>query len=478
MLEEAYWLCSAGKINQADRLVRKLLSVAPANPDVLNLASVVAHEAGRHEQALRLAERAIVVRPGVANYHANRGRTLTDLGRFELAIAAYKEALRLEPNLPGAHNGLAFALRCASQLEEAEKYAREAIRRDPQDDGLYTNLGCLLFDMGRPAEAEAHYRKALQLRRPNPEAVHNLAMAKLLAGSLREGWRDYETRWEIPPLRPRGFRQPQWMGEDLQGRTLLVHHEQGFGDSIQFCRFVPKAAETGRVVLEVARELVRLMSSLDGVAQIVPRGEALPEFDLHCPMMSLPRAFDTGLEDIPAAIPYLRARPEQVRAWQARLSRLPGPRVGVVWAAGLGIRWVHRKKSIRFERLRPLLEVPGVTFVSLQKGAAGRPVLSGVRVEDWTKELRDFADTAALIEALDLVIGIDTSVIHLAGALAKPVWVLNPHETCWRWLLDRDDSPWYPTLRLFRQSRPGDWDPVIARVAEELKRFVSGSGNA
>jgi Flp pilus assembly protein TadD len=468
-LREAYRRHMSGQAEEAERLCRRVLASAPQNTDALNLRSVIEQERGRYEPALGLLERAISLKPSVAIYHANRGRTLTELWRLDEAVAAYREALRLNPSLNDVYNGLAIALRSASRLEEAESYAREALRRVPTDDSLHSNLGCVLMDMGRPAEAEASFRAALRLRANNLEARRNLAMALLLRGDLQVGLRDYEVRLQ---LRPRKFRQAQWEGEPLGGRTLLVHHEQGFGDSLQFCRYVPLAAQSGRIIVEVPRELSRLFARLDGVAELVIAGEPLPDFDLHCPMMSLPSAFNTGLEDVPASVPYLTADPEDVAMWKARVASLPGLRVGLVWAGRATMPEVDRKRSIAPENLGALGEVQGVSFISLQKDAAAPAARAPFTIHDWMSEIGDFADTAALIEALDLVISVDTSVVHLAGALGKPVWMLNRFETCWRWLLDRQDSPWYPSLRMFRQKRAGDWNDVIERVQAELRALA------
>ncbi len=255
-----------------------------------------------------------------------------------------------------------------------------------------------------------------------------------------------------------------------------MHHEQGFGDTIQFCRFVPLVTGAGRIILEVPKPLVRLVSTLAGGAQIISRGDALPAFDLHCPMLSLPAALNIGFHTIPRDIPYLHADADQSRKWRDRLATHSGLRVGIAWAGSRGFPSVDRKRSIPLATLRPLLAVPGTTVVSLQKDVT--PTVSRDRTSllDWTRELRDFADTAALIEALDLVISVDTAVAHLAGALGKPVWVLNRFETCWRWLLNREDSPWYPSLRLFRQTRPGDWTDVIGRVRAELQSLTASRG--
>jgi hypothetical protein len=265
---------------------------------------------------------------------------------------------------------------------------------------------------------------------------------------------------------------------------LLLHAEQGFGDTLQFCRYASLVGAKARVILEVQPPLVRLCSSLAGVAQIVAQGEPLPAFDLHCPLMSLPLAIGTTLDTVPCEVPYLAAAPELVAGWRKRLAGLDGLRVGLVWAGSprleLDSSAMDRRRSITLATMAPLGEVSGVSFISLQKGepAAQSPDAAlGLALHDFTASLQDFADTAALIEALDLVISVDTSVAHLAGALGKPIWLLNRFDTCWRWLLNRDDSPWYPQLRQYRQPSPGDWSSVMREVRDALRHRVTGQSS-
>jgi hypothetical protein len=263
----------------------------------------------------------------------------------------------------------------------------------------------------------------------------------------------------------------------LDGRVLLVHAEQGLGDTLQFCRYMALFQPDDQVILEAQRPLLRLLGTAPGVKTLVASGDPLPPFDMHCPLLTLPVAFGTNLETIPATIPYLHADPAEAARWRDRLAGVRGLRVGLVWAGKPDLQEVDRKRSLRFAQIEPILGLEGITYVSLQKGPAAVQQLSESRhasaVLDWTGELEDFAATAALIESLDLVIGVDTSVVHLAGALGKPVWLLNRFNTCWRWLLDRDDSPWYPTLRQFRQTQPGDWDGVFVQVRAALERALT-----
>lgn len=272
------------------------------------------------------------------------------------------------------------------------------------------------------------------------------------------------------------------MGETpLAGRTLLVHAEQGFGDTLQFCRYLTLLPAEARVLVAVQAPLIRLLRTLPRAVTLLHQGDVLPAIDLHCPLMSLPLAVGTTLETIPAAVPYLSAEPEAVAAWRRRLAPLPGWRVGLCWAGDPrphlpGAHAVDRRRSLSLAAFAPLASVPGVTFVSLQKGPPAAQAVApppGLTLHDWTGELEDFADTAALVAALDLVITADTSVAHLAGALGKKVWILNRFDACWRWLMERTDSPWYPTARLFTQTVPGDWDSVIAAVTQALSDLLA-----
>jgi hypothetical protein len=299
-------------------------------------------------------------------------------------------------------------------------------------------------------------------------------MLLLLRGELREGFEKYESRWRLETLPPRGFPAPLWNGEDLSGRTILLHAEQGYGDTIQCLRYVPQvAARGGWVVLEVPKELLGLARRLPEVGQLLARGDALPRFDLQCPLFSLPRAFATTIETIPAQVPYLSAEPEAIARWRIRLGERPGLKVGLAWAGSPQHR-NDARRSIAIETLLPLLRLEGVRWFSLQVGerAADLARLPGGLVTDLSPDLIDFAETAAVIGNLDLVIAVDTASAHLAGALGRPAWVLLRARPDWRWLLEREDSPWYPSLRLFRQHRPGDWEEVVRRVAAALERMA------
>jgi hypothetical protein len=322
----------------------------------------------------------------------------------------------------------------------------------------------------------ASCERAIALKPGSPEAQFNLGACQLALGDYERGWAGYEWRWQTRNTAPLpDYRSPRWRGDvAIPNQTILVHAEQGFGDSLQFCRYVPMLASLASVVLDVSRPLVRLLSSLDCDVRIIARGDDLPPFDTWIPMLSLPLAFQTTLATIPGPARYLHADPEQSARWRKRLSGMAGRKIGLVWAGSpLSLQpqalAMDRRRSLTLQQFAPLADIPGLCLISLQKGDAARQSPpDGMALHDWTDELDDFADTAALIEALDLVISVDTSVVHLAGALGKPVWVLNRFDQCWRWLSDRTDSPWYPTARLFRQPAPGDWTSVMRDVAAAL----------
>ena len=508
-------LRSTGQPVAAEASYRRALRLQPNQPVLINNLAAVLLAQNRLVEAEAAYRHALTLQPDLAMAHAGLAETLARMGRLVDAEAGFREALRLEPGLVEAHENLGQVLLGRNRLAEAEASFRAALALQPGRAGAWTGLGTALLDQARGDEAEAAFRTALQAKPDlaaahqglghvlyeldrleaseascraaiacDPEhasAHHNLAHLLLVTGRFEEGWRHFEWRQALPTADRRGFVPPRWQGETLDGRTLLIHAEQGLGDTLQFCRFVPLLAGKARLVFEVQPALKRLMASFAPVAEIVARGERVPDFDLHCPLMSLPGLLGTVLETIPAALPYLTVEPERAALWQDRLAALDGLRVGLVWAGGLrperpDLDRVDARRSMTLNRLAPLAGIPGVSFVSLQKGRAASQEPGPLALQEFPEALEDFVDTAGLIDALDLVIGVDTSVPHLAGALGKPVWLMNRHDTCWRWLLDRDDSPWYPTLRQFRQRTRGDWDGVVADVAAALGRLAAGRG--
>jgi Tfp pilus assembly protein PilF len=468
----------AGRLREAEQLYRQVLARQPEHADAIHFLGVIAHQVGRNDIAVGLIRRAIALNPNNADAHNNLGNALKDKGQLDEAIAAFRQAIALNPNIPEAHNNLGNVLTDRGQLDEAIAAFRRAIALRGNYAQAHNNLGNALKDERQLDEAIAAFRQAIALNPNIPEAHHNLSLALLTRGDFQQGWEEHEWRWRCKdfPSAPRNFAQPQWDGRELEGRTLLLHTEQGLGDAIQFVRYVPLAAQRGgKIIIECQAELQRLFQTMDERCQIVPRGQPLPGFDLHCPLLSLPRVFRTTLANVPKEAPYLHADAEDAGRWENRLADDSLiVKVGLAWA-GSPTHKNDRNRSIKLARLAPLGQVPGARFFSLQKGEAAAEAKTpptGMELVDWTEELKDFADTAALIANLDLVIAVDTAVVHLAGAMGKPVWTLSPYVSDWRWLLDRDDSPWYPTMRLFRQPARGDWDSVITRVADALSLWI------
>jgi len=460
-----------------------VVALQPDHPETYNNRGIALRALKRTEEALADYDRAIALRPDYAAAFSNRGNALRELQRPEQALASFDRAIALQPGFPEAHNNRGIILREMGQSEAALASFDRAIALKPDYAEAHCNRGSVLQMLHRVQEAVPSYEAAIRLQPDFAVAHENYGMCLLQLGDFLHGWREYEWRWKTPLLSSsaRKFHQRLWLGDEaIADATILLYAEQGLGDTLQFCRFARLVAERGaRVVLKVQRPLVRLLDSL-GVGKVTAFDDPSPDFDRHCPLLSLPLALRIGVDTIPAYSSYLQADPAAAAAWRQRLAALPGRRVGLVWAGEArrispDIIATDRRRSMTLDRFAPLGDVPGVSFVSLQKGppaAQARPGPTSLRLFDVTDELNDFADTAALVEALDLVVSVDTSVAHLAGALGKPVWILNRFDACWRWLLDRTDSPWYPSARLFRQPSPGDWDSVIAEVAAALRGWA------
>jgi Flp pilus assembly protein TadD len=487
-------LCELNEHGEALLHLRGATDLAPEDGRV-HLALVTALWGVRDFEATEVAcTEALRVAPNSAELWVYSGYCQTELGRFVDAAEHYRKAIALQPDYPEAHNNLGNTLLELGLFAEAEMSCREALRLRPDFPEALNGLGAALQNLGHTTQAEASYRAALRLRPDRAGPHSNLGHTLLLSGRFEEGWNEFEWRWKTRQLSgsARKFSAPLWHGEPIGDRAILLHAEQGLGDTLQFCRYVPVVAAGARTILQVQAPLVRLLSTLPriaepgiaepGIAKIVAWGDSLPPFDLHCPLLSLPRAFGTTLDTIPATTPYLTADPVLAAAWRERLACLVGLRVGLVWAGSSRSEYpalaaVDRRRSIALDTMAPLGETPGVSLISLQKGEpaaqADHPP-DGMALHDFTADLHDFVDTAALIDGLDLVISVDTAVAHLAGALGKPVWLLNRFDTCWRWLLNRDDSPWYPTLRQFRQPAPGEWTSVTCEVRDALTRLAAG----
>jgi tetratricopeptide (TPR) repeat protein len=485
-----------------------VLARLPGNFHALHMLGVAALHDGRPDDSLRHLDAALRIEPDEAGAHYNRGLTLRALKRPEEALASYERAVTLRPEFADAWNNRGLTLRDLGRPAEAAASYRRALALRPEGVDALNNLGNVLRDLERFDEAYACFDRALALRPGyatghnnrgtvlqaqcrfeaalpqhlhaqvldpmNVEAHWNEGLCRLTLGDLRTGFEKFEWRWEKPEFEGmrKVFPQPPWLGgEDIAGRTVLLWAEQGLGDVLQFCRYAPLVSARGaRVVLGLQPELKRLLARLPGVAQVAGSGEALPRYDYHCPLMSLPLVFGTTLENIPAAVPYLSADEAKVAEWRARLGPARGRRIGLAWS-GNPEHKNDRNRSIALEMLAPVLKLDA-EFISVQKEVrpSDQAALDTYGIRHYGEALRDFEDTAALLMSMDLVIAVDTAVAHLAGALGRPVWILLPYAPDWRWLLGREDSPWYPTARLFRQAALGDWDHPVQRIVAELGR--------
>lgn len=507
---QAYRSFEQGDLGRAERLCAGILEHRPEDFDALHLLGLLNFQRRRMVEALHFLSAALKINSSSADAMSNLGLALHATGRHEEAIASFRSALRLAPDHPEILYNLGNSCLEAGHLAEALSSYDGVLARDPGHVGALVNKGNTLLRFNRPAEAIASYdgallamprhpqiltnrghahrrldrtaealadfRAALAAAPEFPEAHFEAAMTLLTMGDFDAGWKQYEWRWKTGAFarHRQQFNAPLWLGEEsLSGKTILLHAEQGFGDTIQFIRYAPLLAGRGaKVICEVQPELQPLLSQLEGVT-VVAAGEPLPAYDLHCPLLSLPFACRTRCETIPAAIPYLAASPERVAVWRDRLPQAQ-LRAGFVWS-GQPSHKNDSNRSIALSRLAGLFENPLIRHFSLQSDlrVTDGEVLRGLpNLVHLGGGFRDFADTAAVISLLDVVISVDTAVAHLAGALGKPVFILLPYAADFRWMRGRDDTPWYPTAKLFRQPAFGDWDSVIGRVHDELRRLA------
>lgn len=435
--------------------------------------------AGRSVDAIDAFIACLRIAPDFGPGYLNLARTLRSLVRLDEAHAMAESAVRYLPHEPEAKLCLAAILHDRTDYAGAVKLYREVLSRQPRHAGALSSLGNSLRALGHVPQSLSAHDRAVAAAPDDHDCRFNRATALLAAGCYEQGFRDYDARRQCKfgTIRPLG---PTWLGEDITGQTILLHAEQGLGDTLQFARYAPLVAARGaRVILEVQPSLVRLMRTLSGMTDVIAKGDPLPPFQAHCPLLSLPLAFGTTLDTVPANNPYLSAEADTAATWGAKLPEDGRLRIGLVWAGGAhmddpaGHRF-DRRRSMALADFAPLAEVQGIHLISLQKDRRSDDA-PRLPLIDLMPQVRDFADTAALVANLDLVIAVDTSVAHLAGALGRPVWLLNRHSGCWRWMHQRTDSPWYPGLRIYRQQRPLDWSDVIRRVRADLREAVVAS---
>jgi tetratricopeptide (TPR) repeat protein len=463
-------LRALGRRREALDSVQRAIALKPDYADGLNTLGLLLTELGRPDEALPPLERALALAPDHPVMWNNLGLALSQLSRPEEALASFERALTLAPGFLDALSNRAAALRALGRLEEALLAGDQLLAAEPRRVDALVNRGCVLRDLGRPAEALAIFEQACALDPQHVEAHWSLALELLSAGRWAEGWPLFEWRWRRPQLLPQAarFDQPPWLGEEpLAGKTLLLHYEQGLGDSLQMLRYAPFAAAQGAsVILAVQPALLTLAGSVAGVAQVVTDGDPLPAFDLHCPLMSLPLAFATTPDTVPWAGPYLAPPPRINATWRGRLERPTRPRIGLVWS-GNPRQLNDRNRSLSLDALTPLLDADA-EFISLQKDyrPGDRERLDSLGIADWSDALHDLAETAGLVAQLDAVAAVDTSVAHLAGAMGKPVLVLLSFAASdFRWGEKGERTPWYPSARLLRQTAPQDWTAPICQAA-------------
>jgi len=505
-------LKAVGKNEAAAEAFGRALRLVPGHPGALSDLSGAQVDAGNPEAGLHFAIRATELAPDMAAAHYNMGLALMALKEWRPARAAFEHAIDLDPELAAGHYELGRICHEEMNLEAAERHYLDALEIDPAMIEAMTNLGNVLRASYRLEEAVECYQKALEGGRdiaaihtnlgvalqeqgdfdgaleaydaalahdPDDAETHrNRAQALLQLGRFDEGWSEFEWRWQTKHFAAirRNWKKPQWQGAPLGEGTLLVHAEQGFGDCIQFARYLPMAAErVQRLVVECPAPLAGLMSRIDGVDDVIAAGGPLPCYQSQIPMMSLPGVFDTNLDNMPAGVPYLSIAEATASKWSMRTGRCDGLKVGVVWK-GSHNHQRNKWRSPGLKAMRSLIGVPGVSLVSLQKDDETIDLKAAHAFDQMIRlgqEFRNFTDTAAAIQNLDLVIAPDTAVAHLAGALGRPVWLMLPHVSEWRWMTERNDSPWYPSMRIFRQTSRGDWKDVIEAMREDLANWAA-----
>ncbi len=475
-LASGWKLLGAGQLAEAAQVYRDLIRANPSVTEAWYLLGAIAQLEGKPADSLGFYQQALRLAPYHVEAKNNLGVALQELGRTDEAEACLRDAIRLRPDFADAHSNLGNALQDRGLLDEAIACYRQAIRLKRDFLDAHNNLGNALRAQRRSAEAMECYDEALRIR-PDHAQVHlSRALLRLQMGDFEPGWAEYEWRLKCKEYAIPSYPRPMWDGSPLNGQKILIYGDHGLGDTLQFIRYAPLVRDRGgRVVVTVRKPLARVLASCPGVEMVIPEGDLLPDFAVYIPAMSLPRIFGTTLATVPAQIPYLAADGALVERWSDEIGRENGFRVGIAWQ-GNPAYTRDRQRSFALTQFEPLSQLEGVRLYSLQKDFRAEQIVEAANrfaVTDLGSRFTDFLDTAAAMRNLDLIVAADTSIVHLAGALESPVWVALPFESDWRWLLSRDDSPWYPTMRLFRQSRPGDWGDVFKRISDELAGRLS-----
>ncbi len=459
-----------GELKEAEANYRKALILKPDLAEARNNLGKALQAQGKPEEAEACYREAVAAKPDLVEAHNNRGLALQDMGKLQEAVAAHCKAISVNPSFAKAHNNLGDALLALGNTQEAVASYRSALDAKPDYAEAHNNLGNALREMGELDAAADSYRQALATKADYAEAHQNLGLLQLLVGNFREGWKNFAWRWKVEgsSLEPRDYESPLWDGGSLKEKTIFIYPEQGLGDFLQLVHLLPTVrARGGRIILEVPAALSGLEDGMNVADVAIAQGDTPPPFDVHVPMFDLPGLLNITEATIPTDVPYITVAPDRVAAWRKRLEG-SGMAVGLVWAGNP--RHKHDAfRSLPADLLAPLLKVSGIRFFSLQLGERAGEIETLPGVIDLAPDIVPFKENAAAISALDLVITVDTMTAHLAGALARPAWVLLSTISDWRWMMDREDSPWYSTLRLFRQEQRGGWQEVIERVREALK---------
>jgi tetratricopeptide (TPR) repeat protein len=464
---------------QFDEAITCYRKAVQYDPNIVEAYDNLGHaymETKHFNEAVICYQKVTELNPNSDTAYINLGDAFQEKGQFNEAMTCYQKSLKLNSTNADTYNKLGVSLQLKGQVDEAIACYQEAIKLNPNFDTAYSNLGNVFQEIGKFDKAMVHYQKSLQLDSNRVDAHLNMSLILLLSGSFKEGWKEYEWRKKLKDFYQPIFSQPMWDGSDITGQTILLHAEQGFGDTIQFIRYAPLVANRGaKVIVECLKEIKSLLQTVKGIHRVIVRGEKLPEFNTHCSLLSLPLVFNTTLDNIPVKVPYVTIDPLLLEKWRDKVcSDRSHFKIGLVWS-GNPRHVDERKRSCTLEIFSSLSLLNDVTFYSLQKGEAAEQTKNppdGMKLIDCTGDIHNFSDTAALIDNLDLVISVDTAVAHLAGALGKPVWTLLPFVPDWRWMLNRTDSPWYPTMKLFRQPSLGDWELVILKVKDELLELL------
>ena len=480
---EAYYNCGIAlqelkRLEEALECYDQAINIKPDYVEVYTNQGFVLKALGRLEESLASFDRAIWIKPDYADAHYNRGNSLQELGRLEDAIVSYEKVIDIKPNHADAYTNRGNALQDLNFLEEAIVSYDQAINSKAEYAEAFSNRGVALQKQGRIEEALVSYFKAIATKPDYAEAHWNLSLCHLLTGNFKDGTQGYEWRLKREDINKnsgvRSFQQPLWLGEgSILDKTILLYADQGLGDTIQFSRYAPLVAQTGaKVILEVQRPLINLLKNLEGVSQLIARDDPLPTFDYQCPLSSLMLAFKTELNSIPPASQFITGNCENVLKWHTKLGKKVKSRVGLVWSGSTGHK-NDQNRSLTLSKLLPHLP-SNIEYFCLQKEIRQIDkefLAQHNEIKYFCDSLEDFIDTAALCELMDVVISVDTSVAHLAGTLGKPTWVLLPFSPDWRWLLDRDDNPWYSSVKLYRQESISDWDGVLEKVKLDLEKL-------